>query len=625
MKYSVRVKKANCIYVVFILIVFIPLIIFAQTITDSFNFKGVTRDYIVHLPPNYEPNMPVLFNLHGGLDYRAQWHMEYTLMNDVADTAGFIVVYPYSLEWYWNVNIFDPEEPEVDDVGFISALIDTLEAAYDIDMNRIYCSGGFLGGTMTHHLIGQIGYRFAAGAAVIAPLGDYTAANWNFTRPFPILMCYGTHDPDLPWDGSRPGFTSPDSNLNFWVQKNVCLLPADTVTLPDIDPSDNCTVEKISYTDCFGNIKILFYKVINGGHSWPGACCDYHWGEHTNRDINTSVEIWNFVKNYQLMPMAYAKNVSVNKTYVKPGSDTLGIKAQIENPNQHTLSVLAIIQNKDGQTSDSCYFADDGNHEDNDAGDGIWGGLWPVPSGETNYSLNIKTKSLDNDQYTLSYDNNVPDFVTTGPLVYTGWTPYILEDSVANPGDLLSFKIYLRNDGQDSKVEDIEARLTTDDPRITLHNFYSTFGNIGAGATVESNQGYSIQLSSDFTENTTIYFTLRISSNGTHYWSDLMPLDIVTNIPTQDRALPESYVLEQNYPNPFNPKTIINYELPIAYEVELSIYNLIGQKVATLISEKQRPGHHKVEWDATGFVSGIYYYVLKAGDYRDVKKMVLLR
>jgi hypothetical protein len=310
---------------------------------------------------------------------------------------------------------------------------------------------------------------------------------------------------------------------------------------------------------------------------------------------------------------------------VHPGSDTLGIKAQIENPNEHTLSVLAMIQSKDGQTSDSCHFADDGNHHDDNPGDGIWGGMWPVPSGEKIYSLNVKTTSLENDEYTLSYDNNVPDFVTTGPLVYTGWTPYILEDSIPNPGDLLSFKIYLRNDGLDRKVEDIEARLTTDDPRITLHNVYSTFGDIGAGITVISSQGYSIQLSSEFTQDTTIYFTVKISSRGTHYWDDIMPLDIVTDIPTKDRSLPKSYALGQNYPNPFNPKTIINYQLPITNEVELSIYNLIGQKVATLVSEKQGPGYYNIKWDASDFVSGIYFYILQTGTYRDVKKMILLR
>ena len=60
-------------------------------------------------------------------------------------------------------------------------------------------------------------------------------------------------------------------------------------------------------------------------------------------------------------------------------------------------------------------------------------------------------------------------------------------------------------------------------------------------------------------------------------------------------------------------------------EIELVIYNIIGQRIATLVSEKQEAGHHQVEWDASGFASGIYYYQLKTGEFQDVKKMILIK
>jgi len=88
---------------------------------------------------------------------------------------------------------------------------------------------------------------------------------------------------------------------------------------------------------------------------------------------------------------------------------------------------------------------------------------------------------------------------------------------------------------------------------------------------------------------------------------------------------PSSYELKQNYPNPFNPKTIINYQLRITNDVDLSIYDLLGQKVATLVNEQQKGGYHQVEWDASGFASGIYYYKITTGEFQDVKKMILLR
>jgi hypothetical protein len=88
---------------------------------------------------------------------------------------------------------------------------------------------------------------------------------------------------------------------------------------------------------------------------------------------------------------------------------------------------------------------------------------------------------------------------------------------------------------------------------------------------------------------------------------------------------PKKFCLLQNYPNPFNPITKINYELPITNYVDLSIHNVLGQKVATLVSEKQKAGYHQVEWDAGDFSSGVYYYRLVAGEFQQVRKMVLLK
>ena len=98
------------------------------------------------------------------------------------------------------------------------------------------------------------------------------------------------------------------------------------------------------------------------------------------------------------------------------------------------------------------------------------------------------------------------------------------------------------------------------------------------------------------------------------------PLDIedkITNI--------NSYELYQNYPNPFNPVTMISYQLSMTNEVNLSIYNILGQKVVTLVSERQEAGHHQVEWAASRYASGVYYYHFQANGFQDVKKMILLR
>jgi hypothetical protein len=97
------------------------------------------------------------------------------------------------------------------------------------------------------------------------------------------------------------------------------------------------------------------------------------------------------------------------------------------------------------------------------------------------------------------------------------------------------------------------------------------------------------------------------------------------SIEAEELYLPYTFKLYKNFPNPFNPTTKINYELPIANYVDLSIYNLLGQKVVTLVNERQQPGHHQVLWDASEFASGVYYYRIEAGEFQDVKKMILIK
>ena len=88
--------------------------------------------------------------------------------------------------------------------------------------------------------------------------------------------------------------------------------------------------------------------------------------------------------------------------------------------------------------------------------------------------------------------------------------------------------------------------------------------------------------------------------------------------------------MANNFPNPFNPATTIQYALPQAADVELIVYNAVGQVVRTLVAEYQSAGRYAVEWDATNdsgyrLSSGMYFYHLQADEFREVKKMLLLR
>jgi len=102
---------------------------------------------------------------------------------------------------------------------------------------------------------------------------------------------------------------------------------------------------------------------------------------------------------------------------------------------------------------------------------------------------------------------------------------------------------------------------------------------------------------------------------------------VITDVQEKEIVhMPGSFDLSQNYPNPFNPRTTINYQLPITNYVELSIYNLLGQKVVTLVSERQTAGTYRIEWDASGLASGVYYYRLNCGEkFTQTNKLILLK
>jgi hypothetical protein len=122
------------------------------------------------------------------------------------------------------------------------------------------------------------------------------------------------------------------------------------------------------------------------------------------------------------------------------------------------------------------------------------------------------------------------------------------------------------------------------------------------------------------------FINQELRSNSEYILENFFGESKIAGIDEQDVInIPKKYELYQNYPNPFNPMTIINYELPITNKVELYIYNLLGQRVATLVSKKQNAGVYNVEWDGSEFPSGIYYYRIKAGNFVDVKKMILLK
>ncbi|MFN4111081.1 MAG: carboxypeptidase regulatory-like domain-containing protein, partial [Ignavibacteria bacterium] len=165
---------------------------------------------------------------------------------------------------------------------------------------------------------------------------------------------------------------------------------------------------------------------------------------------------------------------------------------------------------------------------------------------------------------------------------------------------------------------------------------YDLNGNVNSYTISESDGSYSLENLSagEFTlivesteyENTADNGTVNVDygSNSTAYKDLYLSPASTTGVGNQSTT-PTSYSLMQNYPNPFNPTTTIRFTIPEKVHVKLEVYNLIGQKIATLINGELNAGQYNFDFNGAGLSSGIYLYRIQAGNFTSVKKMLLLK
>lgn len=277
----------------------------------SIEHDGIQRTYSIHVPPTYDGSVPVavVFVLHGGKG-NAQKAAYATGFNDLADRDGFIVVYPEGLYNQWNdgrnASFGNHDVTQVDDVGFISALIDQLAQDYTIDSSRAYATGMSNGGMMTHRLACELSNRLAAVAPVIGAVPEALAPLCTPTRPIPILMINGTDDRLVRWEGGPVvgrekwgNLLSIEQTVALWVDKNGCSSTPSTEWFLDTDPNDGTRVWIDQYA---GNADVVFYGIDGGGHTWPGGARYQRpvlLGK-VSRDIVASEVIWDFFQQHPM-------------------------------------------------------------------------------------------------------------------------------------------------------------------------------------------------------------------------------------------------------------------------------------------------------------------------------------
>lgn len=261
--------------------------------TDSFLHDGVYRSYIVHTPSGWQQGdtVPLVINMHG-FGATAQSQQIYSLMDFVADTAGFIVVYPQGVNNSWDFTGFS-----VDDLGFIDKLIDTLSKDYRVDLDRVYACGMSNGGFMSYTLACELSDRIVAIASVAASMSVLQTFSCAPGRAVPVFELHGTSDTIVPYGGGF-GVSSVDDLISFWRTEDGCTPQVDSLDFPDVITFDDCTVTAFRWENCDDESEVWLYRVNNGGHTWPGTFPVPGLGP-TNLDLIGSVEIWEFFRKFR--------------------------------------------------------------------------------------------------------------------------------------------------------------------------------------------------------------------------------------------------------------------------------------------------------------------------------------
>ena len=144
---------------------------------------------------------------------------------------------------------------------------------------------------------------------------------------------------------------------------------------------------------------------------------------------------------------------------------------------------------------------------------------------------------------------------------------------------------------------------------------FATIGFVKGEGTTTNQKEYSY-VDKDLVDGKYYYRLKQIDYNGTYEYSDVIEVDV--------RSL-NDYALEQNFPNPFNPSTQIKYSVPQSSQVQIIVFDVLGNELETLVNEEKPVGTYELNWNAVNLPSGIYFYQLQAGDFVQTKKMLLLK
>jgi polyhydroxybutyrate depolymerase len=260
---------------------------------------GRDRSYLVYLPASTDLSRPVplVFVFHGGTG-NARSAVRMSGMNAVADAGGFVAVYPNGtgrlrgdrlLTWNGGDCCGYAQQKDVDDVGFVRAVIADLESLLPLDADRVYATGMSNGAILSHRLGCEAADVFAAIAPVAGTLNFAPCAP---SRPVSVIEFHGTADRHILYEGGNgpdalvdTDFASVRESVDFWVETDGCAADPQTARAEG--------VRHDTWTGCRVGSSVELYTIEGGGHAWPGGAAGRRRADSPG-DLQASQLIWEF-------------------------------------------------------------------------------------------------------------------------------------------------------------------------------------------------------------------------------------------------------------------------------------------------------------------------------------------
>ncbi len=297
--------------------------VFAQHVSKTIEFGGVNRQYLEYVPAIYDDSeaVPLVICLHGLGDNMNNFSG--IQMNRVADTANFIILTPQALNsmlgtaWNSGASMYGMQlNDDIDDVGFIGALIDYASETYNIDLQRVYATGFSLGGFMSNRLACEYAHRITAIASVAGTIGS--ALDCIPSRAIPVMHFHGTADETIGYETNQYGMGVEDM-LNFWVENNQCDETAIITDFPDI-ANDGFTAEHHLFDNGTAGTVVEHVKIFGADHDWLYTPVN---------DIDYTTLIWEFFSKHKFVGAYIDKAENIGfEVYPNPASDLLNISCE---------------------------------------------------------------------------------------------------------------------------------------------------------------------------------------------------------------------------------------------------------------------------------------------------------